>query len=125
MQSMTGGDMEQSQSDQLRAALEAERDHVERQLAEHGVPADGENVEVSVDEGFADSAQATAERSQLMSIIERIQDHRVDVLAALKRMDEGVYGKCERCGQAIPFERLEAVPTASLCVSCKQATGAG
>src|SRR5687767_9139753 len=107
--------MDQKQLDQLKAALEAERTSVLHQLEEHGVP-DGENVEVAVDEGFADSGQATAERSQLISIIEGLQQHLRAIDAALQRMDEGTYGRCERCGEEIPFERLEARPTATLCV---------
>ena len=41
--------------------------------------------------------------------IEKIQ-------AALRAMDEGTYGKCVVCGKDIPFERLEAVPTALTCI---------
>ena len=114
--------MDQSQIDQLRAALDDERASVQRQLQDHGVP-DGENVEVSVDEGFADSASATAERSQLLSIIEQLQKHKSAIDAALSRIEDGTYGKCERCGEDIPFERLEARPTSTLCMSCaKQAS---
>jgi RNA polymerase-binding protein DksA len=115
--------MDQSQLDQLKAALDAERVSVVHQLEEHGVP-DGENVEVAVDEGFADSGQATAERSQLISIIEGLQKHLHAIDGALRRMEEGTYGRCERCGREIPFERLEARPTATLCVADAQASGA-
>lgn len=115
--------MEQEQLDSLRSALEEEGRSVDRQLTEHGGQAgDGESIEVDVDEGFADSAHATAERSQTLALIDQLLEHRKEIDAALARMDEGIYGKCENCGQEIPFERLEARPTATLCVSCKQAT---
>ncbi len=116
--------MDQEQLDSLRSALEEERASVDRQLAEHGAPADGESVEVDVDEGFADSAHATAERSQTLALVEQLHEHRREIDTALKRMEEGTYGKCESCGQDIPFERLEARPTATLCVACKQAGAA-
>ena len=116
--------MDQQQLDSLRSALEEERTSVDRQLAEHGSPADSETVEVDVDEGFADSAHATAERSQTLALVDQLHEHRRDIDAALARMDEGTYGKCENCGQDIPFERLEARPTATLCVACKQAGAA-
>ncbi|MGH2819141.1 MAG: TraR/DksA family transcriptional regulator [Actinomycetota bacterium] len=112
--------MEQSQLDTIKSTLAEERKHVEQQLVEHGAAVDGGGVEVAVDEGFADSAQATAERSELLSLIEQLQAQHAEILAALDRIDQGTYGKCERCGQGIPFERLEALPTARLCVSCKQ-----
>jgi DnaK suppressor protein len=38
---------------------------------------------------------------------------------ALERMDDSGYGKCVRCGQALPDKRLEAVPWARHCVRCQ------
>jgi DnaK suppressor protein len=108
----------------IRARLEDERASAERQLAEHGAVDEGNGVSVSMNEGFADSAQATAERSQLLSMIEQLRSHHREVVGALERIDAGSYGKCERCGETIPIERLEAIPTARLCVRCKQETGA-
>lgn len=40
---------------------------------------------------------------------------------ALKRIDEGTYGKCLKCHQDIPQERLETLPEAVLCIKCKSA----
>ena len=116
--------MDQGQIDSLKAALEEEAASVERQLREHGAPTDTEGVDVDVDEGFADSAHATAERSQTLALVEQLQEHRRAIDAALSRIADGNYGKCENCGKDIPFERLEARPTATLCVDCaKQAAG--
>ena len=39
---------------------------------------------------------------------------------ALRRLDDGTYGRCERCGQDIPAERLEIRPTTRFCVPCQQ-----
>ncbi len=39
---------------------------------------------------------------------------------ALARIDEGTYGTCESCGEAIGKARLQAFPRATLCVTCKQ-----
>jgi RNA polymerase-binding protein DksA len=39
---------------------------------------------------------------------------------ALKRIDEGGYGRCEACGGAIKLTRLKAVPWAALCIRCKK-----
>ena len=117
--------MDQQQLDSLKSALEEERASVERQLREHGAPTDTEGVDVDVDEGFADSAHATAERSQTLALVEQLQEHSRAIDAALARIADGTYGKCENCGKDIPFERLEARPTATLCVDCaKQAAGA-
>ena len=43
--------------------------------------------------------------------------------AALKRIDDGTYGKCEVCGKDIGEERLEARPWARLCIDDARAQG--
>ena len=43
-----------------------------------------------------------------------------DVVSALRRIDDGSYGTCERCGEAIPEKRLEAVPFARHCITCQR-----
>lgn len=106
--------------DKIRAGLTEELQRVEKQLRDHGIEPAGDQVNVSVDEGFADSAQATAERGEFLALVDQLRSHRSQVLAALRRMDEGTYGKCESCGRPIPLERLEAIPTTTLCVACKQ-----
>ena len=39
---------------------------------------------------------------------------------ALRRLAEGIYGKCQTCGDDISVARLEAVPHARLCIACKE-----
>jgi DnaK suppressor protein len=39
---------------------------------------------------------------------------------ALERIDRGIFGQCEDCGQPISEKRLAAYPTTTLCVLCKQ-----
>jgi DnaK suppressor protein len=117
--------MEQQKLEQIRRELGDELSSIQHQLAEYGVSADNDGMGVAVNEGFADSAQATAERSQILTLVEQLHEHQQEVESALRRIEEGTYGKCERCGETIPAERLEALPTARLCVSCKQASGKG
>ena len=42
---------------------------------------------------------------------------------ALRRVQDGTFGICRACGKKIPEERLEAVPTTTICVPCKEAAG--
>jgi RNA polymerase-binding transcription factor DksA len=44
---------------------------------------------------------------------------------ALRRIDDGEFGVCERCRQPIADERLEAMPHTRYCVACAAAAGAG
>jgi DnaK suppressor protein len=45
--------------------------------------------------------------------------------AALRRLDQGCYGICAGCHLAIPRPRLEALPTARLCLPCLHAFRSG
>ena len=47
--------------------------------------------------------------------------HQINKLRhALERVNKGVYGTCENCGNPINPERLEILPTATLCADCAQ-----
>jgi DnaK suppressor protein len=41
------------------------------------------------------------------------------ITLALARIDNGTYGTCQGCHGAIPVERLEVIPHARLCVTCR------
>jgi DnaK suppressor protein len=43
-----------------------------------------------------------------------------DVVSALQRIDDGSFGSCERCGEAISDKRLEALPFARYCIDCQR-----
>ncbi|MCC7039029.1 MAG: TraR/DksA C4-type zinc finger protein [Burkholderiales bacterium] len=43
-----------------------------------------------------------------------------EVDAALTRMRDGTYGDCVECGQAIPYARLAANPSAARCIACQE-----
>jgi len=95
----------------LRAELEAERISLVADLRANGADPDSERVErIAVDQNFADSAQASAERAQTLSLIATARERLAEVDAALARMREGTYGRCEVCGDVIPEARLEARP---------------
>ncbi len=46
-------------------------------------------------------------------ILEQISD-------ALRKIDQGSYGTCDRCSQPINIERLKAIPYATLCIECQE-----
>lgn len=104
----------------LRAELTEERSQQVEFLDEHGADPYGDSVtDLDVgNDGFADSGQATEERGELLAQIEqaRARVHQVD--EALERMDDGSYGVCIECGQAIDPGRLEVRPFSVTCVDC-------
>ncbi|MCT8139755.1 TraR/DksA C4-type zinc finger protein [Anaerobacillus sp. CMMVII] len=60
----------------------------------------------------ADTATDTYERGKDIALFEHINQEYEDVIAALERMENGSYGICEVSGKEIPYERLQALPTA-------------
>lgn len=45
--------------------------------------------------------------------IEKVED-------AMEKLETGQYGYCDKCGQPIPQERLEAIPLTTMCVNCRE-----
>ena len=45
-----------------------------------------------------------------------------EVVTALRKLDEGGFGECERCGEPISEKRLEALPFARHCIDCQRVT---
>jgi RNA polymerase-binding transcription factor len=70
------------------------------------------------DEHDPEGATIAYERQHVASLLGQTREHLVAIEVALRRLDDGSYGVCERCGQAIAPGRLAARPTASACVSC-------
>ena len=53
--------------------------------------------------------------------VERDVDEMSQVEAALQRLDDGIYGDCEDCGEPIPLQRLRVLPSAKRCAACQAA----
>ena len=113
--------MEAIELDRFRTSLEELRGDLRQQLADLGANPDEDSLEgVDFDFGFADSAQSTAERGKVLALVDRLRDQLASVERATRKLEDGTYGTCDRCGQPINGERLEALPYSTLCVSCKQ-----
>jgi DnaK suppressor protein len=67
-----------------------------------------------------EEATETLELEKRLTMENRIRQELAVIEHALKKFEEGTYGKCDNCGQPIPPERLEALPQASLCMTCKE-----
>ena len=96
--------------------LESEVETMEREGHEALSEASGEN---NYRDHMADQGSATFDRELDISLEENVRDALSSVRAALDRLDSGEYGTCARCGKKIANERLKAIPTATLCITCK------
>ena len=73
-----------------------------------------ESSEPGTDSWVADThGRVMAVKQNLKDLLERIKSS----LLALK---SGKYGKCTNCGNPIEPQRLEAMPTATLCIACSK-----
>jgi DnaK suppressor protein len=66
-----------------------------------------------------DLASFESERLYEYTLKDRERRSVVELISALKRIDEGIYGICEDCGKAISEKRLLAAPAATQCIECK------
>lgn len=81
----------------------------------------GADNDVTFDEEGGEGSPVAVERDRIRSLMASSRAAMDEVDAALARMEAGTYGVCESCGGAIAPERLEALPTTTVCVSCKAA----
>lgn len=106
--------------DGARTALTQERDKLVRQLDELGATETGDlRPDLEFGDGFADAGAATAERTEVLGLVESLKGQLSSVDQALVKIENGTYGSCDKCGQPIPPERLEARPASILCIDCK------
>ena len=70
---------------------------------------------------MADIGTDAMEQEQAFLRASKGTDYLLSLEAALKRVEQGVYGTCELCAAKIPAKRLEAFLAARLCIACKSA----
>jgi RNA polymerase-binding protein DksA len=76
--------------------------------------------EIPSDNHLAEMASATVDREIDYGLEENVVHALEQIDAALARLDDGSFGICERCGNPIGLERLEALPYATLCIDDKR-----
>jgi len=117
-------ELKQTELEELRGALGAEKDSLEEELASYGrvqsETGDWQGASVGFSGEEADPLDAADQIEELATnvpLVEELEKRHKDVEDALEKMDEGTYGMCEECGGQIPLDRLEANPAARTCVA--------
>lgn len=101
-------------------ALREEREHLVHQLDELGAAESGDlRSDLDFGGSFADAAAVTAERTEVLGLVESLKSQLEGVDVALAHIDAGTYGKCDNCGQDIGADRLAFRPASIFCVDCK------
>ena len=105
----------------LRARLENERAHLTEELEQlqtSGSTSE-ERRESSSFGKREEEATETLELEKRLALENRLREQLTDVEHALHKFEEGTYGLCDSCGEPIDPARLDALPQASLCMTCK------
>lgn len=69
---------------------------------------------------FADTATNIYDKELHLDLTEKNKQLLMDVEDALARIENGSYGKCEKCSADISIERLKALPFAKKCIKCER-----
>ena len=106
----------------LKGMLIAKRDGILKEAKEEiSKYISGENrqlVDTAIDEGD----WAVVDISEDLNL-RRLDSHRkllLDIDECLRKIQEGTYGVCEECSEEISQKRLNVIPTATLCIDCKE-----
>jgi DnaK suppressor protein len=69
---------------------------------------------------YEEEVTLSDDKEYLSKLIEQQTRGLEEINHALEKVLDGTYGLCERCRKPINRERLEAIPTAILCLDCKR-----
>jgi|SRR5665811_661723 len=100
--------------------LREERTTVVHQMQELGATESGDLTgDMNYGDGFSDAGAATAERTEVIGLVDALKSQLDDIDSALEQIADGTYGTCITCGQEIGAARLEHRPASIQCVNCK------
>ncbi len=111
------------ETNKYREALLAEQSRLEAELSTVGRrspqnPQDWDAVSADRDDNRADendNADALEDFANADAVVKQLESQKVEVEAALARIEAGEFGKCETCGAEIEEDRLDANPAARTC----------
>jgi DnaK suppressor protein len=111
-------------TERFRSLLLEERRRVERAIRhlhdENPGSIEDEAEDETFDNHLGDAATITFDREMDYSLEGNSGHVLAAIDEALKRIEEGTFGTCARCGKPIAEERLEAMPHATKCIDCKR-----
>jgi DnaK suppressor protein len=105
----------------LRSRLESEQKRLSEELVQlqaSAQPTD-ERREGSPFGKREEEATESFELEKRLALEKAIKEQLAEVEHALRKFEDGTYGLCDNCGHPIDPARLEALPQANLCLSCK------
>ena len=110
--------MDTESLNELKSRLEQERTSLLEAHAEHEKSLkESRTSDDTAGPDFAADLEEEGVEARIVDSEERLLEK---ITHALVRIEEGTYGTCEACGNAIGLARLEAKPSVSLCIDCQE-----
>ncbi len=113
--------MATTKSNQIRTRLETEKKRIQDELGQlKSSRSTDERREGSPFGKREEEATESMELEKRLALENRLNSLLVEVERAIQKLDAGTYGMCDICNAPIDPARLEALPQAILCLSCRQ-----
>jgi DnaK suppressor protein len=114
--------MDDSDAQQVRAAITAERQRTVEQIANlegsFGSIVDAAELTSTDDEHDPEGTTVAYERAQVSALLRQARDDLIALDVASERLEDGSILTCAVCGGPIALERVLALPGVSTCVNC-------
>jgi len=81
---------------------------------------ESKEVETGIAQDVVDRAESSYTKEFLLSLSNKERKQLSLINEALKRIEKGTYGICQRCTQEIGKKRLEAIPWTPYCINCQE-----
>jgi RNA polymerase-binding transcription factor DksA len=110
---------------EMKEKLMSEKTQLEEKLARIGKRTAGEDGKYTatwqeIGDKEEDNASEVEEYSTSLGLGQTFETDLQQVLLALKRIEDGVYGACEHCGALIDENRLRIRPMSRFCMECAE-----
>jgi DnaK suppressor protein len=109
----------------LEERLLSERERILREIeeldADLSKSLEDSSGESPYDQHMAETAAVTLEREIDLSLQDNARAALAQIDRALHKLEDGSYGRCDKCGRMIGEGRLSIAPVSTLCVDCKRA----
>lgn len=114
--------LDQTKIQELKEKLISEKNRVEDELNRIGKPTttsgDFNTIFNEMGDGEDENASEVEEYTDNLALEATLEKQLKEIIEALERIENGTYGRCEKCNSEIPIERLMAYPAAQTCIKC-------
>lgn len=110
--------MNKREKERYKKELLEKKKEIDHHLSEFYT--ESKEVETGIAQDVVDRAESSYTKEFLLSLSNKERKQLSLINEALKRIEKGTYGICQRCTQEIGKKRLEAIPWTPYCINCQE-----